>query len=47
MLPGREGDHESTWKQASRLLKHLSPTEADVAAVARAFRHLTQQPVTP
>jgi hypothetical protein len=47
MSPGREGDHESTWKQARRLLKDLSPTEADVAAVARAFRHLTQQPVTP
>jgi tetratricopeptide (TPR) repeat protein len=47
MSPGREGDHESTWKQARRLLKDLSPTEADVEAVARAFRHLTQQPETP
>jgi tetratricopeptide (TPR) repeat protein len=46
MSPGREGDHESTWRQASRLLSHLSPTEADVAAVAQAFRHLAQQPVT-
>jgi hypothetical protein len=47
MSPGREGDHEATWKQARRLLKHLSPAEAEVEAVARAFRHLTQQPVTP
>jgi len=46
MSPGREGDHESTWKQASRLLEHLSPTEADIAVVAQAFRHLARTPVT-
>lgn len=47
MSPGREGDHESTWKQAGRLLKELSPSEADAAAVARAFRHLSRKPATP
>ena len=47
MSPSREGDHESTWKQASRLLKDLSASEADFAAVARAFRHLTRQPARP
>jgi hypothetical protein len=38
MSPGRVGDHQSTWKQASRLLRCLGPSDAEAAEVAKCFQ---------
>ncbi len=40
MNPDERGSHESTWKQAKRLLGRLTPEAAQRAAVAAAFGHL-------
>ena len=41
MAPNERGSHESTWRQASRLMEALRPDEANRALIAGAFAHLT------
>jgi len=40
MARSEVGSHESTWKQARRLMDKLRPNEEDRARVGRAFAHL-------
>jgi hypothetical protein len=45
MSPGRTDDHRSSLKQASLLLEHLAPTDAEAALVRNVFSHLVTDPV--
>jgi len=40
MSRGHRGSHESTWKQACRLMAKLNPPESDRAAIRKVFAHL-------
>jgi hypothetical protein len=40
MAPKETGSHESTWKQACRLMQKLNPAPADRDAVRKPFLHL-------
>lgn len=40
MSPAAKGDHESTWKQAKRLMEKLNPTAEAREKIARVFAHL-------
>jgi len=40
MAPSEIGSHETTWKQACRLMQKLQPTEAERALIRHAFEHL-------
>jgi cytidylate kinase len=42
MALAETGSHESTWKQARRLLEKLGPTNAERAPVKMAFIHLSK-----
>ncbi len=40
MARAETGSHESTWKQACRLMQKLNPTAEERAVVRAAFSHL-------
>jgi tetratricopeptide (TPR) repeat protein len=40
MARAEVGSHQSTWKQARRLLDHLQPTEEERALIRQPFEHL-------
>jgi hypothetical protein len=40
MAPKETGSHESTWKQACRLMAHLNPSAEERAMVRAVFAHL-------
>jgi tetratricopeptide (TPR) repeat protein len=40
MAQSREGDHHSTWTQASRLMSKLNPTDDERALIRKVFAHL-------
>ena len=40
MAPEERGSHETTWKQARRLMEKLDPAPEDSDKVAQVFSHL-------
>lgn len=42
MARKERGSHETTWKQARRLMEKLKPSDSERTAVGRAFEHLSQ-----
>jgi hypothetical protein len=44
MAPKETGSHESTWKQACRLMARLNPSDEERAMVRSVFTHLPDCP---